>query len=111
MGRRTRSSPRLGKPAAWRRGPATSQQLRNPRRSLVNTGAPWPSLAEAEARVLAMQTKLHRWATSDSGRRFDDVFNLVHNPAFLLVAWNRVQGNKGARTAGADGITPRSIRN
>lgn len=77
----------------------------------MNTGAPWPSLAEAEARVLAMQTKLHRWATSDSGRRFDDVFNLVHNPAFLLVAWNRVQGNKGARTAGADGITPRSIRN
>ncbi len=77
----------------------------------MNTGAPWPSLAEAEARALAMQTKLHRWATSDSGRRFDDVFNLVHNPAFLLVAWNRVQGNKGARTAGADGITPRSIRN
>lgn len=77
----------------------------------MNTGAPWPNLAEAEARVLAMQTKLHRWATSDSGRRFDDVFNLVHNPAFLLVAWNRVQGNKGARTAGADGITPRSIRN
>jgi RNA-directed DNA polymerase len=75
----------------------------------VNTGASWLSLAEAEARVLAMQMKLHRWATTEPGRRFDDVFNLVHDPAFLLVAWVRVRGNKGARTAGADGVTARSI--
>ena len=26
-------------------------------------------------------------------------------PAFLLVAWDRVRGNKGARTAGVDGQT------
>jgi RNA-directed DNA polymerase len=25
------------------------------------------------------------------------------NPAFLLVAWKRVRGNRGARTAGVDG--------
>jgi hypothetical protein len=31
--------------------------------------------------------------------------NLVADPAFLLVAWDRVRGNKGARTAGADGQT------
>ena len=66
----------------------------------MNTGAPWPSLDEAEARVLAMQTKLHHWAKVDPGRRFDDVFNLVYDPAFLTVAWRRVRGNKGARTAG-----------
>jgi RNA-directed DNA polymerase len=56
-----------------------------------------------------MQTKLHKWAKADSGRRFDDLFNLVHDPAFLVVAWRRVRGNKGARTAGVDGVTPRSI--
>lgn len=75
----------------------------------MNIGAPWPSLAEAEPRVLAMQTKLHQWATSDPGRRFDDVFNLVYDPAFLVVAWSRVRGNKGARTAGIDGVRPRDI--
>jgi RNA-directed DNA polymerase len=75
----------------------------------VNIGALWPDLFEAELRVLAMQTKLHQWATSDPGRCFDDVFNLVCDPAFLVVAWARVRGNKGARTAGVDGVKPRSI--
>jgi RNA-directed DNA polymerase len=75
----------------------------------VNTGAPWPGLDEAEYRVHAMQTKLHQWAKADPGRRFDDLFNLVYDPAFLTVAWRRVRGNKGARTAGVDGVTPRSI--
>ena len=73
----------------------------------MNTDAPWPTLSveEAEARVLGIQTKLHHWATDDPGRRFDDLFNLVGDPAFLLVAWRRVKGNKGARTAGVDGRT------
>ncbi len=31
----------------------------------MNIGAPWPDLAEAAPRVLAMQAKLHHWATSD----------------------------------------------
>jgi RNA-directed DNA polymerase len=75
----------------------------------VNTGAPWPDLSEAERRVLAMQTKLHHWAVSDPDRRFDDLHNLVADPAFLVVAWNRVRRNKGARTAGVDGIAPRTI--
>jgi RNA-directed DNA polymerase len=75
----------------------------------VNTGAPWPGLEEAEPRVLAMQTKLHQWAVSDAGRRFDDLYNLVYDPAFLVVAWDRVRSNKGARSAGVDGIAPRSI--
>ena len=70
----------------------------------MNTGVSWPELGPATARVLSMQTKLHQWAATDPGRRFDDVFNLVHDPAFLVVAWSRVRGNKGARTAGVDGI-------
>ena len=75
----------------------------------MNTGVPWPELGPATARVLSMQTKLHQWAVADSGRRFDDVFNLVHDPAFLVVAWSRVRSNKGARTAGVDGIAPRDV--
>jgi len=75
----------------------------------VNTGAPWPDLVEAGRRVRVMQTKLHRWATADAGRRFDDLFNLVYDPAFLVVAWRRVRTNKGARSAGIDGMTPRSV--
>jgi RNA-directed DNA polymerase len=56
-----------------------------------------------------MQTKLHQWATADPGRRFDDLFNLVYDPAFLVVAWSRVRANKGSRTAGVDGVKPFSI--
>ena len=76
----------------------------------MNTGAPPPDLDEAKGRVLRIQTKLHRWASDDPGRRFDDLFNLVTDPATLLVAWERVRTNKGARTAGVDGSTAHYIR-
>src|SRR5690606_29568692 len=56
-----------------------------------------------------MQTKLHRWAAAEPGRRFDDVFNLVHDPAFLMAAWDLVRDNKGGRTAGVDGVVARLI--
>jgi RNA-directed DNA polymerase len=75
----------------------------------VNTDAPWPSLVEAKSRVLEIQTKLHRWATDDETRRFNDLHNLVCDPGFLAVAWARVKGNRGARTAGVDGVTPRDL--
>ncbi len=77
----------------------------------MNTGALWPTLYEAKARVLKIQTKLHQWASDDPGRRFDDLFNLVADPAFLTVAWDRVRGNRGARSAGVDGVRPRMIDN
>src|SRR6266849_652996 len=64
----------------------------------------------AELRVLEIQAKLHRWARDDPHRRFGDLFNLVADPAFLLVAWGRVRGNKGAKTAGVDGRTAASIQ-
>jgi len=81
----------------------------NARRPPVNTGAPWPTLDEAEPRVLGIQAKLHRWATDGPQRRFDDLYNLVADPAFLVVAWDRVRGNRGARSAGVDGVAPRSV--
>ena len=75
----------------------------------MNAGALWPDLDEAERRVLKIQTKLHQWAADDPHRRFDDLFNLVADPAFLTVAWDRVRGNRGARSAGVDGVATRSI--
>ncbi len=71
----------------------------------MNTGDPeleW-AFYQAEQRVLEIQAKLHRWARDDPHRRFGDLFNLVCDPAFLLVAWVRVRSNKGARSAGIDG--------
>jgi len=75
----------------------------------VNTDAPWPTLEEAEARVLGIQVKLHQWATDSPQRRFCDLLNLVCDPAFLTVAWARVRGNRGARSAGVDGVKPADI--
>jgi RNA-directed DNA polymerase len=74
--------------------------------ALLNSGAPPDTPGEGVLRrVSGMQTKLHCWAAADPGRRFDDLFNLVHDPATLRVAWDRVASNAGARTAGSDGLT------
>ena len=75
----------------------------------MNTDELEAAVFTAERRVLEIQTKLHRWASDDPHRRFDDLYNLVTDPAFLLVAWGRVRSNKGARTAGVDGQTARYI--
>lgn len=76
----------------------------------MNTDDSALTLLAAERRVLEIQTKLHRWATNDPQKKFDDLFNLVADPAFLMVAWDRVRGNKGAKTAGVDGRTAVSIQ-
>ena len=75
----------------------------------MNTDELEHALDQAAQRVLKIQTKLHGWARDDPHRRFDDLHNLVADPAFLLVAWHRVRGNKGAGTAGVDGRTAVSI--
>jgi RNA-directed DNA polymerase len=84
-----------------------------PGATLVNAGdlERDPMLYEDERRVLEIQAKLHRWARKDSRRRFDDLFNLVCDPAFLRVAWCRVRGNRGARSAGVDGMTAWDVEN
>src|SRR3954447_21865211 len=73
-------------------------------RSIRECGWPGPG-NDPGARVSGMQAKLHRWAVADPGRRFDDLFNLVHDPATLLVAFARVAGNSGRNTPGVDGWT------
>jgi RNA-directed DNA polymerase len=75
----------------------------------VNTGAPVRSPKAASERVLGIQRKLHKWASDDQERRFSDLHNLVCDPATLMVAWRRVRGNKGSRSAGIDGQTAYEI--
>jgi retron-type reverse transcriptase len=76
-----------------------------PKDAPVNTGASDQIPAGSWSRVSGMQARLHRWAAADPGRRFDDLFNLVHDPATLIVAFDRVAGNHGANTPGVDGLT------
>ncbi|MQB02064.1 MAG: group II intron reverse transcriptase/maturase [Actinobacteria bacterium] len=76
-----------------------------PKDALVNAGAVPEQPMGPHRRVSGMQTKLHRWAATDPGRRFDDLFNFVHDPATLLVAFERVAGNRGVNTPGIDGLT------
>jgi RNA-directed DNA polymerase len=51
------------------------------------------------------QRKLHKWASTQPTKRFDDLWNLVCDPATLQVAWARVRNNQGSRTAGVDAVT------
>ncbi len=74
-------------------------------RSSLNSGAPLPELKVAEQRVLGIQRTLHKWADDDQDRRFEDLHNLVCDPATLVVAWERVRANRGSRSAGVDGQT------
>ena len=76
----------------------------------MNSGVTWPSVSGAELRVLDHQRKLHRWARTEPARRFDDLFNLVCDRATLLVAWERVSNNRGAKTAGVDAMTRYAIK-
>ena len=62
-------------------------------------------MAQAFVAVRRIQSKLHCWAGADRGRRFDDLYNLVCDPSVLTMAWERVAGNTGARTAGVDRAT------
>jgi RNA-directed DNA polymerase len=70
-----------------------------------NGSAPGPGPQGPWSRVAGIQAKLHRWAAADPDRRFDDLFNLVYDPATLYMAFVRVAGNHGANTPGVDGVT------
>ena len=71
----------------------------------MNTVAPLLTPQEAEARVLHVQTKLHKWASTDPDKQFRDLFNLVCDGTTLQVAWQRIRANRGSRTTGVDGMT------
>ena len=81
-----------------------------PQGAPLNGSAPGRVPEGPWSRVAGMQAKLHRWAAAEPGRRFDDLFNLVHDPATLLIAFCRVAGNQGANTPGVDGVTADYVR-
>src|SRR3990170_3002830 len=118
MGRSRCSSPRPGEPVTWRRTAVVSRSIEKrleavmPKDAPPNGDAPTDHDDQAgdvpvgpRRRVSEMQAKLHRWAVADPGRRVDDLFNLVHDPAPLIVAWDRAAANPGANPAGSDGLT------
>ncbi|MFR9781046.1 group II intron reverse transcriptase/maturase [Micromonospora sp. MS34] len=74
-----------------------------------NGSAPDQTPVGPWSRVAEMQAKLHRWAAADPDRRFDDLFNFVYDPATLIVAFDRVAGNRGANTPGIDGLTAAEV--
>ncbi|MGI5152972.1 group II intron reverse transcriptase/maturase [Plantactinospora sp. CA-294935] len=74
-----------------------------------NGSAPDQTPVGPWSRVAEMQAKLHHWAAADPGRRFDDLFNFVYDPATLIVAFDRVAGNRGANTPGVDGLTAAEV--
>jgi RNA-directed DNA polymerase len=81
-----------------------------PKDAPLNGGAtPDADLIGPRQQVSEMQAKLHRWAVADPGRRFDDLFNFVHDPATLQVAFDRVAGNRGANTPGIDGLSATDV--
>src|ERR1035441_5146589 len=97
-GRRAKGASKPGSKGEW-----------NARRPPVNTGDPVPGLFSAECRVREIQAKLHRWASDDPHRRFDDLYNLVCDPAFVLVAWDRGGATRvPARLGSTAGLPTRS---
>ena len=76
-----------------------------PKEAPLNGGAPRRPVPVGPCVAgTGMQTKLHRWAAADPGRRFDDLFNFVCDPARC---WWRGTGSRATRgaTAGVDGLT------
>ena len=111
-GRSRRSTPSRGEPGA--RGRAAAVPRREGDCNAARRAAEWRCPARAGpwpavGKVAGMQAKLHRWAAAGPGRRFDDLFNLVHDPATLTMAYARVAGNTGANTPGVDGLTAAAI--
>ncbi len=83
-----------------------ASQVRNARRAPVNTGEPelW-GLYSAERRVQEIQAKLHRWASDDPHRRFDDLYNpatiaslpAIGAPAGVCMAYRPVSRRAGSQ--------------
>ena len=56
-----------------------------------------------------MASEAAPWAVQDEQQRFGDLFNLICDPATLLVAWERVKRNLRSKTAGVDGQTRKRV--
>lgn len=64
-----------------------------------------PILTQAWAWLLVLRKKLTYWSMREPSRATADLFSIVMAKETLLVAFALVLKNRGARTAGADGLT------
>ena len=69
----------------------------------MNNGA--PKQEEVQTWVLTWQKKLYRWSVENRTRTYPDLYNLIHDPRTLQVAWQHLRANQGSKTAGIDGET------
>lgn len=63
-----------------------------------------------EAWILSVQRKLYQWSLANPDDAWRDMWGWLTDPCMLRCAWRRVASNKGARSAGIDGVTADSIR-
>jgi retron-type reverse transcriptase len=102
-GRSSRSSPRPGKPATWRRGADVESGLRKEE-------PPVDSGEQADkAWLLDIQRKLYTWSRNHPGEAWQDMWGWLTSPRNLRVAWRRVASNRGARSAGVDRLTVKQV--
>jgi hypothetical protein len=109
-GRSRRSTSRPGEPASWGRAAAETRRRGrcDAERSTGEYGWPGPG-TRTSGRGIRYAGQASRWAVADPGRRFDDLFNLVHDPATLRMALARVASNTGHDTPGVDGWTVAAV--
>ena len=63
-----------------------------------------------EAWILSVQRKLYQWSQENPGDQWRDMWGWLTDIRTLRCAWRRVASNRGARTAGVDGMTVGRIR-
>lgn len=59
--------------------------------------------------LLDIQRKLYTWSRAEPDGAYRELWNWVSDPRNLRLAWRRIAKNRGARTAGSDKVTVRSI--
>jgi group II intron reverse transcriptase/maturase len=63
-----------------------------------------------QAWVLGVQRKLYQWSQANPDDAWRDLWNWVTDLRTLRLSWQRVASNRGARSAGVDGLTVRRIQ-
>ena len=75
----------------------------------MNTPAPLPASSWRRSGYWDGRPSCTAGQQRTSNKRFGDLFNLLCDPATLVVAWERVKHNRGSKTAGVDGETRKRI--
>jgi RNA-directed DNA polymerase len=63
-----------------------------------------------EAWILSVQRKLYQWSQENPDDKWRDMWGWLTDIRTIRCAWWRVSSNRGARTAGVDGMTVGRIR-